>query len=107
MRVLRRATSVSVVLVVAVATTLASGGAAPAGAAAPAVNWPQFRFDDNHTGLNPLETRLTTRNVRNLEVSWQAQLGSLVDASSPAVVDGVVFLASSDGRLWAYPADGC
>src|SRR5437868_1210743 len=71
------------------------------------VNWPQFRFDNNHTGFNPLENTLTRQNVPMLQVSWQAQLGKLVDYSSPAVVNGVVYIGSTDGRLWAYPADGC
>src|SRR5438132_13195183 len=75
--------------------------------AAGTVNWPQFRFNDAHTGQNPFETVLNARNVPTLRVAWQAQLGRLVDFSSPAVVDGVVYIGSSDGRLWAYPATGC
>src|SRR2546427_11429612 len=71
------------------------------------VNWPQFRFDRNHTGLKPSETVLDRLSVPLLTQAWQAQLGKLVDFSSPAVVDGVVYLGSSDGRLWAYPAPGC
>src|SRR5690348_1358435 len=71
------------------------------------VDWPQFRFDDGHTGFNPSERVLTRQNVPMLQVAWQAQLGRLVDYSSPAIVSGVAYLASSDGTLWAYPADGC
>lgn len=71
------------------------------------IDWPQFRFDNNHTGLNPYETVLNRGNVPKLRLLWQAQLGSLVDFSSPAVVNGVVYLGSSDGRIWAYPATGC
>lgn len=71
------------------------------------VNWSQFRFDSNHTGFNPLERILTRQNVPRLHLSWQAQLGKLVDFSSPAVVNGVAYIGSSDGRLWAYPANGC
>ena len=77
----------------------------PAGAAT--VDWPQFRFDNNHTGFNPLETVLNRTNVPTLRLAWQAQLGKLVDFSSPAVVGGTVFIGSSDGVLWAYPASGC
>ncbi len=82
------------------------GFAAELGAAA-GVDWPQFRFNGKHTGVNPFETVLNRRNVPSLTLAWQAQLGSLVDFSSPAVVDGVVYIGSSDGRLWAFPADGC
>jgi outer membrane protein assembly factor BamB len=81
--------------------------ALPLTAAPRAVNWPQFRFDDNHTGANPFEKVLNRRNVPRLQVAWQAQLGKLVDYSSPAVVGGVVYIGSIDGRLWAYPAAGC
>ena len=76
-------------------------------AAATAVDWPQFRFDDAHTGLNPLELTLGVQNVPGMTLKWQAQLGTLVDYSSPAVVDGIAYIGSSDGRLWAYPANGC
>jgi outer membrane protein assembly factor BamB len=78
-------------------------------AAAPArsTDWPQFRFDDSHTGVNPFEKTLTRRNVPSLDLAWQAQLGDIVDFSSPAVVGGVVYVGTTDGVLWAYPADGC
>lgn len=81
--------------------------ALPLAAAPRLVNWAQFRFDDNHTGVNPFERILDRRNVPRLQVSWQAQLGKLVDYSSPAVAGGVVYIGSIDGRLWAYPAAGC
>jgi hypothetical protein len=71
------------------------------------VDWPQFRFDQAHTGFQPLETKLSASNVPLLQLKWQAQLGKLVDYSSPAVVGGVAYIGSTDGRLWAYPAAGC
>jgi outer membrane protein assembly factor BamB len=71
------------------------------------VNWPQFRFNDKHTGLNTSEKILTRKSVRRLQLAWQAQLGKLVDYSSPAVVNGVVYIGTVDGRLWAYPDTGC
>lgn len=71
------------------------------------VDWTQFRFDDGHTGVNPFEHTLNRTNVPTLRLAWQAQLGKLVDYSSPAVVGGVAYIGSTDGRLWAYPADGC
>lgn len=71
------------------------------------VDWPQFRFDQAHTGFQPLETKLSASNVPLLQLKWQAQLGKLVDYSSPAVVGGVAYIGSTDGRLWAYPAGGC
>ena len=71
------------------------------------VDWPHFRFDDAHTGVNPFEKTISRKNVASLGLAWQAQLGRLVYSSSPAVVDGVVYIGSIDGTLWAYPADGC
>jgi len=68
---------------------------------------PQFRFDDAHTGANPFEQTLGPANVRRLQLDWAGQLGDLVDYSSPAVVGGIVYIGSSDGRLWAWPRDGC
>src|SRR6185436_18553621 len=76
-------------------------------ALAPRVDWPQFRFDSNHTGYQPFETVLNPLNVPTLQLDWQAQLGQAVNYSSPAVVNGVVYIGSSDGTLWAFPAGGC
>ena len=79
----------------------------PAAIGEKTINWPQYRFDDNHTGFNPHEKILNKANVPQLQLSWQGQLGKLVDYSSPSVVNGVAYLASSDGVLWAYSANGC
>ena len=69
--------------------------------------WRQFRFDARHTGFSRYEHTLTVANVPFLTLEWEAQLGQLVFSSSPAVVGGVLYIGSSDGTLWAYPADGC
>jgi outer membrane protein assembly factor BamB len=76
-------------------------------AAAADIDWPHFRFDDRHTGVNRFETVLTKQNIKFAGLAWQAQLGDLVHFSSPAVVGGVVYIGTLDGRLWAYPANGC
>lgn len=90
---------------IAAFTVASLGLAAPSRAGD--IDWPQFRFTDSHTGVNKFETSLGRRNVANLSLRWQAQLGDIVDFSSPAVAGGVVYIGSSDGTLWAYPADGC
>jgi outer membrane protein assembly factor BamB len=98
-------------LTLVAAAALAAAVLAPTGPASPGplapVDWPQFRFDNNHTGFNPFETVLSKRNVANLDVAWQAQLGNTVTFSSPAVVGDKVYIGSSDGVLWAYPSAGC
>lgn len=82
-------------------------GFSPTPASAGAIDWPQFRFDNNRTGFNRFENTLNRQNVPQLQLAWEGQLGMLVDFSSPAVVDGVVYIGSTDGVLWAYPSDGC
>src|SRR6266516_1373430 len=77
---------------IAVATVTLAVIAAPASAVQNgAVAWPQFHFNPAHTGFNPLETTISRQNVRNLALSWQAQLGNIVISSSPAVVGDVVY----------------
>jgi outer membrane protein assembly factor BamB len=79
----------------------------PCAASAQSTDWPQFRFDDRHTGVNPTEKTLNRHNVPSLNLAWQAQLGDIVDFSSPVVANGTVYIGTTDGVLWAYPADGC
>ncbi len=90
---------------------LAAGPAWPTISYAAAIDWPHFRFDDGHTGFQSNETTLGTNNIRSANLLWKAFLGSgdrsLVNYSSPAVVNGIVYIGTADGHLWAYPADGC
>src|SRR5689334_40216 len=107
MRAIRiAAVAAAFVLIGALAGPAMGDGAAP-GRAAKTIDWPQFRFNDQHTGVNRFESTIGKKNVKFLSPSWQAQLGDLVTFSSPVVVNGVVYIGSSDGTLWAYPADGC
>lgn len=105
-------TSVSVASATPVA---AQGGAAIFGqplvrpAAAP-VDWPHFRFNARHTGVNTEETVIGRDNVGSLAGAWQGLLGgedSFVYYSSPAVVNGIVYIGTDDGHLFAFPAGGC
>jgi len=102
-------TSLAALLVVLLAGQAVGSPSSPSGATAleAPIDWPQFRFNQRHTGYQPFETTLNASNVPNLQLDWQAQLGDLVTYSSPAVVGGVAYIGSSDGRLWAYPAGGC
>jgi outer membrane protein assembly factor BamB len=93
------------------ASSLVRGAAAVLGLAlaggAFALDWTHFRFDEGHTGFNPFEQALSPQDVPTLELAWEAQLGKLVNYSSPAVAGDLVYIASSDGRLWAWKRDGC
>jgi outer membrane protein assembly factor BamB len=71
------------------------------------VDWPQFRFDDHHTGYNKFESTISPKNAKFLFPKWKSRLGEPVYKSSPTVVNGVVYIGSQDGTLWAYSADGC
>ena len=71
------------------------------------VNWPQFKNSPNHVGFNPAETTITRDNANRLQLSWQGLMGDLVESSSPAVVNGVVYVGSFDGKLYAFDANGC
>ena len=67
------------------------------------VQWPQYHFDPCHTGYNPYEFFLSPATVGNLVLDWSYTTGYNV-ISSPAVVNGVVYVGSIDGNLYALSA---
>ncbi len=67
--------------------------------------WPQFRGDAAHTGYQPRETTISTANVSTLTTAWTATPGNYIE-SSPAVANGVAFVGSDDGKLYAFDAAG-
>jgi len=72
-----------------------------------ATNWKMFKGGPARVGFNPVENTITPNNAKFLILSWVGVMGDLVDSSSPAVVDGVAYVASFDGNLYAFDADGC
>ncbi len=66
-------------------------------------DWPQLRFDEGGTRLNPYENVLNPRNVGNLGVKWIFKTGGSV-VSAPAVVNGVVYIGSNDHNVYALNA---
>ena len=68
-------------------------------------DWTQFHNGPTHSGYNATETTLSASNVAALGVAWTGTTGSEIN-SSPAVADGVVYVGSSDHKLYAY-AVGC
>src|SRR5215472_16220935 len=66
----------------------------------------QFGFDAQHSRFNPYESQLSLATVATLVQAWTATTGSSID-SSPAVANGVVYVGSWDGKLYAFKADRC
>lgn len=88
----------------ATAQRVASLPALPCGAPPPkaVIDWAQFRFEPCHTGFNPYEFVLGPATVVNLGLRWQ--YSAEVDISSPAVANGVVYVGSIDGNVYALNA---
>ena len=89
-------------VMVAAATVVALG---PTAAFAATGDWAQFRETQTHQAHNTAETFLSDTNVHALGVAWTGATGASVN-SSPAVANGVVYVGSTDTKLYAF-AVGC
>ena len=78
-------------------------------------DWSQFRNDPVHSGYNVNETMISASNVAALGVAWTgtdyvapnvspAATTGPID-SSPAIADGVAYVGSLDGKLYAFAVD--
>jgi outer membrane protein assembly factor BamB len=63
-------------------------------------NWTEFHRS-NMQRWNPYENVLDVNNVRSLQLKWSYTTGGEV-WSSPAVANGVVYVGSYDGRVYAF-----
>jgi serine/threonine protein kinase/outer membrane protein assembly factor BamB len=63
----------------------------------------QFGFDAAHTHWNPFEKSITVMNVAHLTLQWSYATGGLL-YSSPTVADGIVYIGSYDGKMYAFDA---
>ncbi|MBV8951698.1 MAG: PQQ-binding-like beta-propeller repeat protein [Actinobacteria bacterium] len=70
-----------------------------------ACTWPMFGFGPDHTGVNPVITNVTTSNVGTFTLKGTATTGGAV-SSSPALVNGVVYVGSGDGKVYAFSQYG-
>ncbi len=61
-------------------------------------------FDPQHTHVNPYEKILNSTNVSGLVQAWKAPTGNSI-GSVPTVANGVVYVSSSDGKMYAFNAD--
>ncbi|HXM22461.1 MAG TPA: PQQ-binding-like beta-propeller repeat protein [Terriglobales bacterium] len=67
-------------------------------------NWCQFHFDADGTRLNPYENVLNSRTAKSLDLEWSWNADGLELISSPAVVNGILYVGSLDGNLYALNA---
>ncbi len=77
------------------------------GGITPPVSWPMFHNQQSHLGFNPFEKTISRANAQQLGLAWVGVMGDIADTSSPAIVNGVAYIGSFDGRLYAFNADGC
>ncbi len=68
-------------------------------------SWPKFHYDLNNSGDNPDETTIGTGNVSSLVQKWSGATSGSV-ASSAAVANGVLYVGSTDDKLYAFDAAG-
>src|SRR5437588_461453 len=66
-------------------------------------NWSQFGYDQAHSRTNPYENVLSRTNVSRLTLDWISPTGGVI-GSSPAVVNGVVYIGSDDHNMYALDA---
>jgi outer membrane protein assembly factor BamB len=66
-----------------------------------AANGIMYGFNAQHTRTNPYEIILNTDNVSGLKLFWKASTKGKV-SSSPTVANGVVYVGSDDGNLYAF-----
>lgn len=65
--------------------------------AAPVDDWPMFHHDLTHTGYSTSPALTTNQTLWNYTTGNQVQ-------SSPAVANGIVYVGSDDGNLYAFNA---
>jgi outer membrane protein assembly factor BamB len=66
-------------------------------------DWTQFHGTLDRKNANATENTLGTGNVAGLDLAWTYRTGASV-YTSPAIVDGTMYVGSKDGRLYALDA---
>jgi len=80
-------------------------------------NWSQFHYGPQHQGFNPYENVLNPSNAEGLNQTWSYPTLGAIGTSSPAVANGLVYVGSTDHKLyalyastgtlkWSYPTGG-
>ena len=89
-------------IVVILGAMLAGATGAPGTAHA---DWSQFHNTVERRGVTR-DSGLSRSDARDLQIVWSTATGATTEGvnSSPAVVNGVVYIGSDDGKLWALDA---
>jgi len=66
------------------------------------INWFQFMNGPRHTGVSVLENQLDGDSVQSLDIAWSSKTDAAYLYSSPAVVGTSVYVAGTDGAVYAY-----
>ncbi len=71
-------------------------------------DWPMFRAGPAGTGFNSTENKIGVANVGSLVRKWEGATDFALygTRTSPAVANGVVYVSSDDGPLYAFNAAG-
>jgi outer membrane protein assembly factor BamB len=73
-------------------------------------DWPQYRHDNAHTGLDTFETSLSTTSVAKLKQLWALPAGGTeVFTMIPSVANGLVYEGDNQsgiGDLWSFTTAG-
>jgi outer membrane protein assembly factor BamB len=103
----------TILALAAIAVGLTAGPVQSAGSkiGTVATDWPEYRFDNDHTAYNPAEKVIGVDNVAGLQLAWQAPLSSGelagVYDQTPTVANGIVYIGTQDGEFFAFSASGC
>jgi outer membrane protein assembly factor BamB len=66
-------------------------------------DWVEHGFSEKGRRYNPWENVISPANASSLDVAWTFATGDVVE-SSPAVANGLVYIGSNDGYLYALDA---
>ena len=66
-------------------------------------NWPEFGLGAAGNRSNPYENTLTVNNVGTIDRDWSYTTAGPID-NEPVIADGVVYVRSADGNLYALSA---
>jgi len=88
-----------------VSAMVAAGGTTAQGTFLVQTDWPELGGSTRGGRYNAYENTLSPSTVGSLGVQWSGALFGNPGLSSPAVVDGVVYLASDGGNVYALNAN--